>query len=133
MPLKANSKQTSAIQSNSAIEKDSDFSRDLDEDARSSFDQTNKDATATMLKDKTLLSKETDFINTEQYIQHITLEEKMQIDQFVNKYVDKFFKIYKKINVKVESKEILKEELDYKKPLLGIFDSISGHLNKVSN
>jgi len=57
----------------------------------------------------------------------------MQIDQFVNKYVDKFFKIYKKINVKVESKEILKEELDYKKPLLGIFDSISGHLNKVSN
>jgi len=115
------------------MEKDSDFSRDLDEDARSSFDETNKAAAASMQKDKTIFSKETDFINTEKFVMHITLEEKMLIDQFVNKYVDKFFKIYKKINVKVESKEILKEELDYKKPLLGIFDSISGHLNKVSN
>lgn len=72
-------------------------------------------------------------MNKDQFVMGVTLEEKVHMDQIVNKFVDKFFKIYKKINVKVESKEILKQELDYKKPLLGIFDSISGHLNKVTN
>ena len=72
-------------------------------------------------------------VNKEKFVMGVTLEEKIHMDQIVNKFVDKFFKIYKKINVKVESKEILKQELDYKKPLLGIFDSISGHLNKVTN
>lgn len=42
----------------------------------------------------------------------LTMKEKGRVDEYVTKFQDKFFKIYKKLNVKVASKEVLKEELD---------------------
>lgn len=63
----------------------------------------------------------------------IGMKDKNKLDEYVLKFQDKFFKIYKKLNVKVASKEVLKEELDPSQSLINILASIGGHLNKVSN
>ena len=63
----------------------------------------------------------------------LSMKEKSMLDEYVTKFQDKFFKIYKKLNVKVASKEVLKEELDPSQSLISILASIGGHLNKVSN
>lgn len=61
------------------------------------------------------------------------MKEKDRIDEYVTKFQDKFYKIYKKLNVKVASKEVLKEELSPSQSLINILAAVGGHLNKVSN
>lgn len=63
----------------------------------------------------------------------LTLKETRKIGEYLEKFQEKFFKIYKKLNIKLCSRQVLKEELASDKPLLLALDAISGHLNKVYN
>lgn len=63
----------------------------------------------------------------------LTLKDSKKIAEYFEKFQDKLFKIYRRLNIKLESREILREELSVSKPVLLGLDAISGHLNKVLN
>ena len=81
-------------------EDESDFSRDLDAIAPEHRDDKDKSR-------KKKLEKEEEVEVGEQFVLQFNPNEKLLIDNYMNKFIEKFFKIYNKLNVKVQSKEVL--------------------------
>ena len=61
------------------------------------------------------------------------MKDAKKIAEYFEKFQDKLFKIYRRLNIKLESREILREELSASKSVIPGLDAVSGHLNKVMN